>query len=107
MEALVALLREDAIQSMPPFAMWLQGADDIVAWMLGVGRECEGSRMLTTRANGTLACGQYRRNAAGGHSPWALQVIETDGERISEIHAFLDPALFPAFGLPTELPPQA
>ncbi|MCU4186846.1 sigma-70 family RNA polymerase sigma factor [Acidiferrimicrobium sp. IK] len=106
MEALVALLREDAVQSMPPYALWLDGADDIVAWMLGVGRECEGSRLLVTRANGTLACGQYRSDGHGGHRPWALQVLEVDGGRISEIHAFLDPALFPAFGLPAELPAQ-
>ncbi len=104
-ERLVALLREDAIQSMPPYAMWLEGATDIGRWMLGPGIECQGSRLLPTVANGCPAFGQYRVDPTGGHRPWALQVIETSGDRISGIHAFLDTErLFPAFGLPSHLP---
>ncbi len=104
-ETLVTLLRDDAIQSMPPFEMWLQGAADIGAWMLGPGIECDGSRVVATRANGGPAFGQYRVDPAGGHAPWALQVIEFDGDRIGELHFFLDTErLFPLFGLPTHLP---
>jgi RNA polymerase sigma-70 factor (ECF subfamily) len=104
-ETLVTLLREDATQDMPPFPMWLRGAGDIVAWMLGGGAGCRGSRMLPTRANGCPAFGQYRRDPAGGHLPWAIVVLEQQGGLISGIHSFvLTPALFPAFGLPTSLP---
>ena len=47
MSALVALLHEDAMQSMPPFAMWLRGAADIAAWMVRPGPSaCRGSRLL-------------------------------------------------------------
>jgi RNA polymerase sigma-70 factor (ECF subfamily) len=103
--ALVRLLHEDAIQSMPPFAMWLRGSADIAAWMLGVGAECRGSRLLPTRANGSVAFGQYRADHAGGHTPWALHVLDIAGGRVAEIHTFLDTAeLFPAFGLPLQLP---
>jgi RNA polymerase sigma-70 factor, ECF subfamily len=35
MDALAAFLREDAIISMPPFDLWLQGADQVVGWMVG------------------------------------------------------------------------
>jgi RNA polymerase sigma-70 factor, ECF subfamily len=35
--------------------------------------------------------------------PFALQIIETSGGRITAIHNFLYPELFPAFGLPTRL----
>src|SRR5581483_3638374 len=34
-EALTALLREDASQSMPPFDMWLSGRDDVLKWWFG------------------------------------------------------------------------
>jgi RNA polymerase sigma-70 factor (ECF subfamily) len=103
MSRLVALLREDAMQSMPPYAMWIQGADEIIRWMLGPGFQCEGSRLLPTVANGRPAFGQYRVDPAGGHAPWALQVISITGGRISAFQNFLDPKLFPAFGLPTHL----
>ena len=38
----VRLLHEDATQHMPPFEMWLRGAADIGAWMLGPGAACRG-----------------------------------------------------------------
>jgi RNA polymerase sigma-70 factor (ECF subfamily) len=105
MTALVRLLHEDAIQSMPPFAMWLRGPADIEAWMLGPGRECEGSRLLGVSACGSPAFGQYRRDPAGGHAAWSLQVLEISAGRIAGLHTFLDAeALFPGFGLPARLP---
>jgi RNA polymerase sigma-70 factor (ECF subfamily) len=101
----VSLLHDDAVQSMPPYAMWLRGSDDIAAWMLGPGAECRGSRLIPTAGNGTSAAGQYRIDPDGGHAPWALHVLDIDGDRIREIHTFLNTAdLFPAFGLPAHLP---
>jgi RNA polymerase sigma-70 factor, ECF subfamily len=106
MEALRALLHEDATQSMPPFDLWLRGRDEVVGWMVGPGAECEGSRMIPTAANGMPAFAQYRRAASGeGHEPWALQVLEVRDGRITGLNAFLDTArLFPLFGLPSRLP---
>jgi RNA polymerase sigma-70 factor, ECF subfamily len=103
MDTLVTLLRDDAIQSMPPYAMWLQGSGEIVRWMLGPGIGCRGSRLVGTRANGGVAFGQYRPDGEGGHRPWALQVLEVSGGQISGFHAFLDTKLFAAFGLPDHL----
>ncbi|HUO48039.1 MAG TPA: RNA polymerase subunit sigma-70, partial [Acidimicrobiales bacterium] len=40
-DKLVTLLHADVVQSMPPFAMWLRGADDVRAWWLGPGAGCE------------------------------------------------------------------
>lgn len=108
-ETLVALLHEDAIQSMPPFALWLRGAREIGRWMLGQGSGCEGSRVLTTRANGCAAMAVYRPNARDGsdgpgtHHPFAIQIIESSGGKVSAVHAFLYPELFEAFGLPAFL----
>ena len=103
---LVSLLHEDAIQSMPPYDMWLRGASDIGAWMLGPGCGCRGSRLLPTQANGAMAFGQYRPDPEGGHSPWAVQMVEISGGRISAFHSFLDTNLFAVFGLPARLPAE-
>jgi RNA polymerase sigma-70 factor (ECF subfamily) len=100
---LVTLLHDDAIQSMPPFAMWLRGAQEIGRWLLGPGIECRGSRLIATQANGCAAFAQYRIDPAGGHAPWAIQVIEVSGQGISGFHSFLDTDLFAAFGMPAHL----
>jgi len=103
--ALVQLLHQDAVQSMPPYAMWLTGPDDISRWWLGPGCGCRGSRLVPTAANGCPAFGQYRPDPDGGHAPWALQVLEVQGGRIRAIHSFLETtSLFPSFGLPAHLP---
>ncbi|HET9070939.1 MAG TPA: sigma-70 family RNA polymerase sigma factor [Acidimicrobiales bacterium] len=107
-EALVALLHDDAVQSMPPFELWLQGAGDIAAWMVQPGPdECRGSRLVRTSANGCPAFAQYRPDPAGGWTPWAIQVLEISGGRIAEMAFFLhvlDPdRLFASFGLPLHL----
>jgi len=101
--SLVALLREDAVMSMPPFDFWLQGPEHMAAWFLGNGIGCKGSRTVRTAANGHAAVGSYRVDPDGGWSPWALQVIEVAGDRIVGHHNFLDTRLFEVFGLPSHL----
>jgi RNA polymerase sigma-70 factor (ECF subfamily) len=103
-DALTALIQEDATQSMPPFDLWLRGRDDIFAWWFGPGIGCKGSRVIpTVSANGSPAFGQYKPSADGGYEPWALQVLELEAGRIVEFTFFLDTeALFPLFGLPLE-----
>jgi RNA polymerase sigma-70 factor, ECF subfamily len=104
-DALTALIHEDAIQSMPPYALWLSGRDDIFAWWLGPGIGCQGSRMVATvDANGSPAFGQYKPSLDGGYAPWALQVLELRDGRIGELTFFLATnTLFPLFGLPPKL----
>jgi RNA polymerase sigma-70 factor (ECF subfamily) len=103
--ALVSLLHADAVQSMPPFAIWLRGPSDIGSWMLGPGSGCRGSQLLPTEANGRPAFGQYRVDPAGGYAPWSLQVLEISAGRIGGLHFFLDTdRLFPLFALPPHLP---
>jgi RNA polymerase sigma-70 factor, ECF subfamily len=102
-DSLVTLLHDDAVQSMPPYALWLRGRDEMGKWYLGQGIGCKGSRLLATAANGCPAFASYRPQGPGIWEPFALQIIETSGGRISAIHNFLYPELFPAFGLPTRL----
>jgi RNA polymerase sigma-70 factor (ECF subfamily) len=104
MDSLTALLHEDATWSMPPYALWLRTHLDIRRWCLGPGIGCRDSRLVPTMANGLPAYGQYKPSPNGGHEPWALQVVEMDGDRIAGITFFLDTArLFPLFGLPSRL----
>lgn len=104
LDALTALLHEDAIQSMPPYDLWLRGHAEIRRWLLGPGIECRGSRLVPVVANGSPAFGQYRPSSDGGFAPWALQVVEISAGRIAAMNAFLDTArLFPLFGLPARL----
>jgi RNA polymerase sigma-70 factor (ECF subfamily) len=103
-DRLVALLRDDATLSMPPYTLWLQGTAAIKAWLLGrgIGR---GSRLVPTQACGLPAFGQYRLGQDGIHRPWSLTVLELSGDRIARWNAFLDTdRLFPLFGLPSSLP---
>jgi RNA polymerase sigma-70 factor (ECF subfamily) len=105
-DALVPLIQEDAIQSMPPFDMWLEGREDIFTWWFGPGIGCKGSRVIpTTAANGSPAFGQYKPSDTGsGYDPWALQVLEIEDGKIVELTFFLDTeTLFPLFGLPPRL----
>jgi RNA polymerase sigma-70 factor (ECF subfamily) len=101
--ALVALLREDVQFSMPPHNMWLEGPDQVAKWLNGHGVGCKGSRLVATAANGCAAFASYRLTRPGLHEPFALQIIEFSGGRISGIHNFLDTALFAQFGLPARL----
>lgn len=102
-DELVTLLRDDVVQTMPPYNFWLVGPDEIRTWFRGPGAECEGSRLVATAANGSPAFGQYRRNAQGEYFPWALQVLEISGDRVAGMHFFLDTDLFAVFGLPPTL----
>jgi RNA polymerase sigma-70 factor (ECF subfamily) len=107
-DALVSLLHEDAVIAMPPFALWLQGVADIRRFLAAMQDDGGRDRVLPTRANGSPAVAVYRPGPAGEFKPYALIVLEVAADRISVVHAFLDPSLFPSFGFsPTDqfLPP--
>jgi RNA polymerase sigma-70 factor (ECF subfamily) len=100
--ALTALLHEEATLSMPPYELWLQGHESIAAWLLSFGLPCRGSRLVPVDAcGGTPAFAQYRQ---GGAVPWALLMLELQGDRITSMTSYLDvETLFPRFGLPMRL----
>jgi RNA polymerase sigma-70 factor (ECF subfamily) len=106
-DALTAVIQEDATQSMPPYDLWLAGRENIFAWWFGPGIACAGSRVIPAlSANGSPAFGQYKPSPNGdGYEPWALQVLELSGEKVVEMTFFLDTeTVFPLFGLPARLP---
>jgi RNA polymerase sigma-70 factor, ECF subfamily len=105
-DKLTALIREDAIQSMPPYDLWLSGRDDIFTWWFGPGIGCKGSKLLPagTVNGGYPAYGQYKPAEGGGYDPWALMVVDVSAAGVAEMTFFLATAsLFPLFGLPERL----
>ena len=100
--ALLEIIREDAVMTMPPFELWLRGNKDITTWMVQPGPSaCAGSVLVPVRANGVLAWGQYKPDLQrGGLAAWALLVHEVNGGKFSRMTFFLDAdRLFPLFGL--------
>ena len=101
--ALVQLLRDDVILSMPPFDLWFRGRDELAAWFLGHGIVCQGGRLIPIDVNGDTGFGNYHLVAPGVWEPWAIQIIEIAGGRIVGHHNFLSPELFESFGLPPRM----
>ncbi|GAA2936792.1 sigma-70 family RNA polymerase sigma factor [Streptomyces griseoincarnatus] len=105
MSALTALLHEDAVMTMPPFDLWLTGADDITGFMTTLGAACAHSKLVPVEVNGLPGFAQYKPDPDnGGYTPWAVQALEISDGRITGFHCFLDTQRwFPLFGLPLRL----
>jgi RNA polymerase sigma-70 factor, ECF subfamily len=101
-DALVALLHEDATLTMPPYDLWLQGQADIRRFLVAMEGEGGHDRVIPVAANRSPAMAVYRPTGpSGALEPFGIQVLEVADGRIANIHAFLEPGLFPIFGLPT------
>src|SRR5262245_43735090 len=101
--ALVGLLRDDVVMSMPPWDVWLVGPDELASWVLGEGIVCKDGRLLPVEVNGTAGYGNYHKVGPGRWEPWGIQVIEVADGRIVGHHNYLYPDLFAAFGLPPSI----
>jgi RNA polymerase sigma-70 factor (ECF subfamily) len=104
-DGLVALLREDAILTMPPLPAWYQGSRairDFFALHLFQGLPRGSFRLAATRANACPALAVYQRAGDGVFRPASLQVLTLDQGRIARIDCFLvsDDHLFRRFNLP-------
>jgi RNA polymerase sigma-70 factor (ECF subfamily) len=100
--ALVALLREDAIVEMPPFELWLRGATDIRDWLIAHDA-LRDHLLVPVRANGAPAAAVYAPATPGGTpTAFAIHVVDVVDGRISAIRSFIDSGLFALFGLSLE-----
>jgi ketosteroid isomerase-like protein len=102
-EALVALLTDDVVASMPPMPFEYEGRDVVArfcASIFGSGRRFD---LVPTRANGQPAFGAYLRATTGIRHGVGLYVITLTGDRICAMTRF-DNSVLPAFGLPRSLP---
>jgi RNA polymerase sigma-70 factor (ECF subfamily) len=103
-DAVLALLVEEAAWSMPPLSTWYHGREKIAAFLTEYPLTHRWAH-LPTQANGQLAVGCYMWDEeAHRFVAEVIDVLTLDGPRISEITAFMTPAIFPSFGLPDELP---
>jgi RNA polymerase sigma-70 factor, ECF subfamily len=123
-DAVVAMLAEDAAWSMPPLASWFGGLAQVREFLeLGPLSGEWRWRHLPASANGQPAAAVYHWDeAAGAYLPFALDVMTLEGGRIRQITAFvtrtialddfsrwpeapLNGALrFERFGLPARVP---
>lgn len=101
-EALVELLAEDAVFSMPPYDLWLRGTEQIGRWWRGPGQICRNARTTITSANGQPAVAVYH-DAGHRWEAFAIHVLDCVNGRISAITHFMGPAVFIQFGLPIEV----
>jgi len=102
-DAIVALLTDDAWLTMPPVPLEYQGPAAIGRFLATVpaGGELRRFRLVATRANGQPAFGFYIRDAQCpiAHAVGIL-VLTLEGDRISALTSFHDTGVFPWFGLP-------
>jgi RNA polymerase sigma-70 factor (ECF subfamily) len=101
-DALVALLTDDAFMSMPPLPFEYEGRDvvgDFCATLFGAGRRFD---LVPTRANGQPAFGAYLRAPTGVRHGTGVYVITLTGDRISAMTRF-ENSVLPSFGLPRSL----
>jgi RNA polymerase sigma-70 factor, ECF subfamily len=103
---LVALMREDAVMTMPPDPAVFLGRQEIVDFFATVpaGGALDKIPLVPTRANRQPAVGAYFPDAeAGVYRPYGVMVLTLDGDSIAEITGCTDPSVFPLLGLPNEL----
>jgi RNA polymerase sigma-70 factor (ECF subfamily) len=103
-DAVAAMLAEDATIAMPPMPTWYRGRDAVASFLrrapLAPGRRW---RVVPARASGQLAFGFYRwSEETRTFAAHDVIVLAMDGARIADLTAFLEPELFDLFGLPAE-----
>jgi RNA polymerase sigma-70 factor (ECF subfamily) len=96
-DGLVALMRADAMLSMPPQPA-LAGAPAVAAFLARV-RGAEHLTGTATWANGQPAIAIQERGESGELRPHRLLVLDIEGDRIACLHAFGSPHVLAAFGL--------
>jgi RNA polymerase sigma-70 factor, ECF subfamily len=128
-DAVVAMLAEDAAWSMPPLASWFRGHDALAVFLAKGPLSGQWRwRRVAAHANGQAAVAAYTWFAEEeSYLPFALDVLTLRGAKIAEVTAFIarstdvrDPAvfarwpseppdpervasIFERFGLPTRL----
>src|SRR5262245_54293243 len=90
-DAVVAMLAEDATFTMPPLATWFGGRDAIEEFLIGSPMSGDWRwRAIATRANGQPALAYYAWNQEEDtFRPFALNLLTLSGDRIRAIDAFI------------------
>jgi RNA polymerase sigma-70 factor (ECF subfamily) len=103
-DAVLAMLTEDATFGMPPYPGVCRGRDAVASSWLMPGGPPPRLRYVATRANGQPALGAYALDDAGrAYLPIALDVLTLRDDLIADVTAFRSPSVFARFGLPAEV----
>jgi RNA polymerase sigma-70 factor (TIGR02960 family) len=101
-DAIVAMLADEARYSMPPLPEWYRGKDEIRAFLVR-GPLTRRWQFLPAMANGQIAFGTYMWDeAAAAYVSGGLDVLTLREGRVAEITAFLAADLS-RFGLPPHI----
>jgi RNA polymerase sigma-70 factor (ECF subfamily) len=104
LDGFVALLKEDATFTMPPWPQWYAGRATIRCFFAIAWQSCRGMRVVPTAANGQPAFAVYARTEADPRlTANAIHVLTLEQDRIAAMTLFLEPRMFEAFGLPPVL----
>ncbi len=114
-DAILALLADDADYTMPPLPTWFRGKTAIAEFLRRYALQ-DRWRVIPTRANGQLAFGAYAwAAAAGSYTALAFDVVTVEGTKLTEVTAFVTPYtagpardrfaadVFGRFGLPERI----
>jgi RNA polymerase sigma-70 factor, ECF subfamily len=104
-DAVVAMLTEDATIAMPPTPTWYSGRAAIAAFYRTEPMSAARWRHVPTSVNGQPAVGCYLWDPeTRSYTAHVLDVLTLRGPRIAAITAFVDAAVFRLAGLPDSFP---
>ena len=104
-DALVALLHEEVVLTMPPQSLWLTGRSDLRGLVAGRGAPLRGltARPPCHQRNARVRPVHPGSRPGRGAVALALQVPTVADGVVRRLDVFTDPALFPALALPVRL----
>jgi RNA polymerase sigma-70 factor (ECF subfamily) len=103
-DAIVAMLADDATFTMPPLPSWFRGREDIRTFLARKVLTLRW-RFLATQASGQPAMAAYRfRPESDTYRLEVINVLSFRGEQVVGIHAFQTASVCARFGLPEALP---
>jgi RNA polymerase sigma-70 factor, ECF subfamily len=107
-DAIVAMLAEDAVLAMPPEPTWFAGRDDIAAFLAAtpLAATTPRHRLVPTWANGQIAFGHYSwREDLNTFMPHAITVLSLRHTELSQLTFFRSADAFTGFDLPDRITP--
>ena len=104
LDGFTALLKEDAVMSMPPWRQWYRGRPAIAKFFVHAGRPGGHApfRLLPVAANRQPAFAFYSRRQTSDWRFHSVQLVELRDNSIARLTSFLMPTLASVFSLPTE-----
>jgi RNA polymerase sigma-70 factor (TIGR02960 family) len=103
LDALVSLLTDDVLMSMPPMPFEYEGRDAVARFCAGIFGSGRTFDLVPTRANGQPAFGAYVQASDGTRHAVGVYVLALAGDRICALTRF-ENGVLASFGLPRTLP---